>query len=67
MRRRALFRIILLGSLATLTAALGQSAAADSERQSAALPDIKLAILKATGYPDAAVTVALKAMLNTRA
>ena len=31
------------------------------ERQTARLPDIKLAVLKATGYGDAAVTVMLKA------
>ncbi len=63
MRRRALFGILSLGGLVAMRDVLGQPAAppADSERQSAALPGIKLAILKATGYADAALTVALKA------
>jgi hypothetical protein len=38
-----------------------QAAAAESERQSDALPAIKNAILKTTGYADASVTLALKA------
>ncbi len=66
MRMRALLRLVLLGSLATLPAAMSAptasaAGAGDAERQSAALPDIKLAVLNATGYGDAAVSVVLKA------
>ncbi len=66
MRVRALVRIVLLGSLATYPLALSQSVAplaapSDSERQSAALPEIKLAVLKATGYADAGVTWSVEA------
>ncbi len=62
MRRRALFGIASLGGFVAVHAALGQPAAppADSERQSAALAGIKLAILKSTGYADDTVTVTLR-------
>ncbi len=60
MRRRALCGIVLLGCLTGLPA-VPMAAPSDSERQSAALPRIKLAILQATGYADTAVTVSLTA------
>ena len=63
---RAHFRMMVLGTVAFLPPVLLhapalQAAAAESERQSGALPAIKSAILKTTGYADAAVTLALKA------
>ncbi len=66
MRMRALLRMMLLGTVAVLPPVLLHApalhaAAAEIERQSGALPAIKGAILKATGYADATVTLALRA------
>lgn len=65
MRTRALFRMMLLGMVAVLPPVLLhtptlQAAPAESERQSGALPAIKSAILKTTGYADAAVTLPMQ-------
>jgi hypothetical protein len=66
MRMRALLQMMMVGTVAVLPPALFHesalhAAAAESERQSGALPAIKGAILKTTGYADATVTLALKA------
>jgi hypothetical protein len=61
MRVRALLRILAAVPPVLVHAPALRAAPADSERRSAALPAIKLAILKATGYADVAVTLVLKA------
>ena len=66
MRMRGLFRMMVLGTVAVLPPVLLHApalhaAATESERQSGAIPAIKSAILKTTGYADATVTLALKA------
>lgn len=66
MRIRALLRRTALGAVVALLPALASvpvsraAPAPDSEHQARALPAIKSAILKSTGYADATVTLALK-------
>ena len=65
MRMRAFVRLTVLGAFVALPSmlavvpALG-AAPTESERQPATLPAVKGAVLKATGYPDPAVTLVLK-------
>lgn len=66
MQIRALLRMALVGAVATLSPVLTyapalHAAPAESERQASALPTIKAAVLKSTGYSDAAVTLAVRA------
>jgi hypothetical protein len=66
MRMRALLRMILLGTVAALPAVPAyapalRAAPAESQGQVGALPAIRSAILKSTGYADATVTLTLRA------
>lgn len=66
MRVRALLQMMLLGTVAALPPVLAyapalRAAPAESEGQVGALPAIKSAILKSTGYADATVTLTLRA------
>lgn len=65
MRIGSLLRMILLGAVAALPALLCsapalRAAPAETERQSSALPAIKSAILKSTGYATASVALAVR-------
>ena len=64
MRLRPLPRVIMLSLVAALPAVLAsapdlRAAPAENARQADALPAVKGAILRSTGYADAAVTLAL--------
>lgn len=66
MRMRALLRMVVIGTAAALPPVLTYASAlravpAGSERQVEALPAIKSAILRSTGYADATVTLTLTA------